>query len=449
MVLWSVTVACLCILWLFLAIRFDPQKAIGAVVLLCCLVPTWVRIDFLGESLDVRLAVSIFSLLAYCLHPAATFPWRLGLLDASMLMLVLVNLFSDVENTGWSWMIPIQAYAEWVIPYIAGRLALHDLGNMKFLAPFGLAVAVVLMVGSVFESVTWLHPWEWVYGERLYDGIARDSQRWGFLRAWGCCAHPIFFGVLQVAMLPWVFLTLFQCRRGGWNWILLLLPFFALFGIAATGSRAPILAFLISASFSIFYLLPRIRIPFGIAIAALVIVVAINRDRVIELTRSWGGEVVDRETNRVVVDEKEVVMSGTLSRLHVLKMYRRAVIRAGWIGFGSESVSGFPVNVPLGPEDQTAIRKIRFIDNQYLLLTLRFGWLGVVFFTLALGLTVLAWLMRATVATSDEDQAMCVFFASGVFSIAIAILTVWMPHDIGFPLIWIMGAASASNRSLY
>jgi hypothetical protein len=201
MIAWTATVSALCGLWCVLAWRYGPQRAIGCQVLIACLVPTWVRFEGFGIQdlpIDCRVISTVFGLVAYCFHPRATFPWRLGWLDAVMLSLVAVHLASDIDNSGWSWTLPLRVYGEWFVPYLAGRLALQSGEDMRALAPVGLAVALVLAVGGAFEGISGYHPWEWIYGERDYDGIVRDQPRWGVTRAWGCCGHPIYFGFLQV-----------------------------------------------------------------------------------------------------------------------------------------------------------------------------------------------------------------------------------------------------------
>lgn len=84
--LWATTVAALCLLWLVVAWRQGPQRAIGCVVIVASLIPTWAKLVVAeGVWLDCRVIATVFGLVAYCFHPKATFPWKLGWLDASMI----------------------------------------------------------------------------------------------------------------------------------------------------------------------------------------------------------------------------------------------------------------------------------------------------------------------------------------------------------------------------
>ncbi|MFO1064476.1 MAG: hypothetical protein U0892_11490 [Pirellulales bacterium] len=210
MIAWGITVAALIVLWLVTARRYGPQTAVGFVLLTSCLVPTWCRIEVGDLPLDARMVAVIFSLAAYCLHRKATFPWRLGLIDACMLLLLAVHAFSDTLNTGWQWTIPLRIYGEWCVAYFAGRLAMHQESSIRQMVVVGAVAGAILNIGGIIEALTEFHPWEAVYGERFFDGISRTSRRWGILRAWGPCGHPIYFSVLQLLFVPW---TIVACRR--------------------------------------------------------------------------------------------------------------------------------------------------------------------------------------------------------------------------------------------
>jgi hypothetical protein len=452
---WLITFLALCSAWLAIAWRFGPQHAVGAVVLVACAVPTWCQQDLFGLPLDVRVASTIFALVAYCFHPRATFPWRLGWIDACMLLLLAVHALSDAKNSGWQWTTPLRIYGEWCVPYLAGRLALHNLDTLPLLAPIGTTVALLLAAGSIVESTTTLHPWEWFYGERFYDGISRNAHRWGLLRAWGCCGHPIYFGVLQLLFLPWLLRAWYAARGSSaamWAW---LLPMVGILGIVGSGSRGPVLAAVGLLAMSAAALMPRTRPYFAVAIALLLGASIAYREQVLDALRHSIGEAQRvAEGPRIEADspdgaeaewsrsERPRMTSGTQNRLDILRVYARAVARAGWLGFGTESVTGFPISVPLGPDDVSALKENKYVDNEYLLLTLRFGWIGGTLFAIALVLSIASWLHRSRVA-SWNDRPWCVFVGSAIAATAACLMTVWMPHDIGFPLLFWMGAGSA------
>ncbi len=239
--LWLATVALLCLVWWLVAWFRGPQKAIGVQVLLAALVPTWAQLE-LGDSLwlDCRMAATIFGLGAYCFHPKATWPVKLGWLDACMISLLLIHAASEVKNENWSLAVPVRIYGEWCVAYLAGRLAMQTSEDFRFMTPVAVTVGVVLAAGSIFEATTGWHPWEWLYGERKLDGIDRGATRWIGTRAWGCCAHPIYFGFLQVMFLPWL-LRAWHRTRATWKlaWVNSIWPFFGMFGLCAPGRDRP------------------------------------------------------------------------------------------------------------------------------------------------------------------------------------------------------------------
>jgi hypothetical protein len=55
-----------------------PRRALGVVVVLSLLVPTWVILEVAGQPLHMRAAAGIAGLAIYCLHPKATFNLRLN-----------------------------------------------------------------------------------------------------------------------------------------------------------------------------------------------------------------------------------------------------------------------------------------------------------------------------------------------------------------------------------
>ena len=250
---WGATVGALCLLWCVVARFRGPQRAIGCQVILAALVPTWARLD-LGDSLwlDCRMAATVFGLVAYCFHPKATFPLRLGWLDACMISLLAIHVASDLERsneTGWTWEILLRVYGEWCVAYLAGRLALQTTEDFRYLTPWAVSVAVIMALGAIFEATTGEHPWELLYGQRKFDGIDRDATRWlGLTRAWGCCAHPIYFGFVQVLFIPWLLRAWHRTRSqhgSKASFVAGLLPVLGLAGVFCTGSRAALAAYLL------------------------------------------------------------------------------------------------------------------------------------------------------------------------------------------------------------
>jgi hypothetical protein len=141
------------------------------------------------------------------------------------------------------------------------------------------------------------------------------------------------------------------------------------------------------------------------------------------------------------VEGERIQASNALYRVHLLAVYRTAAERAGPLGFGTEAVTSFPVNVPLGQVDHETAQYLRFVDNAYLLMVLRFGYLGLTCFTVfgILAAGTFIWMARAR-----DIQGRVFYAAAGgaCTAVLLMLLTVWMPQDFGFCFLWTAGIAS-------
>jgi len=443
---WLFSFSSLTLLWLFIARFSSPNLAVGVVVLLSAAVPTWCKIELLGMPLDVRVAATLFALGAYLFHPKASYPLKLGWIDVTMLFLIMLNLVSDTLNDGFSWKLPLRIYGEWCVPYLAGRLAFQDLRTMRAIAPFGIAVALLFGVMALVEALTSVRPWELLYGPRLDDRIPRNLPRFGLQRAWGCCGHPIYFGMLQLLYLPWLLRCWHTRERSIKDYLLRLVSLIGPVGVISTVSRAPVIGLLFFPTTWTFISIRSSRIIFAIALVGAIVVGIGGKDYWLKALHRFGGERLGGSGKLIVVDGKQVEKTSAMTRLYLLQVYRRAAHRAGLFGFGTQSVTGFPIRVPVGAEDSSALKNVWAIDNEYLLLTLRFGWLGGLTFALALGLAAYSWVSRSRLA-KGRDIATCIYFGAAIMAVGFGLLTVWMPHDIGFPLLVLMGATSMDHTS--
>jgi hypothetical protein len=171
-------------------------------------------------------------------------------------------------------------------------------------------------------------------------------------------------------------------------------------------------------------------------------IAAVTRpDDVVDLIVAWGGERRLAEQPLIEVDGELVPRSNTLHRVYIFKAYRLAAERAGAFGFGTEAVTGFPVNVPLGPVDPAAAWYLRNLDNAYILVLLRLGAVGLFCFVLmgtAAAATYAAWSLRPDV----QGRTFFAGTAAAIVATMLLMLGVWMPYDFGFPYLWTLGTAS-------
>jgi hypothetical protein len=112
--------------------------------------------------------------------------------------------------------------------------------------------------------------------------------------------------------------------------------------------------------------------------------------------------------------------------------------RAGWFGFGTDRTTSFPIRVPLGEVKLQSFYAMKYVDNVYVLLDLRFGIVGVTCFVLFFG-TCAYYFLRLGTAPSIATGWFCAAMGGAIVATLAALFTVWMPHDIGFVLLWSSG----------
>lgn len=435
----SVGILTVILLWQFWAA--GPQRALGVTTALALLVPSWVVQELFGQPVDVRIATALIGLVLYCFHPRSTYPLRLQPPDFALLGLIGIHILSDWRNDGFNYVVPLRAYAEWLAPYLAGRLACQRLSDVRYLVPVIIGVALTMAGGAVFEAVVRVHPWEWIFGERPLDGVVTNAVRLGLLRPWGPVKHPIYFGTLQLLLFPWMMYAASRGARGSAPTWWFVLPFVSAAGVFFSLSRAPFLGVLVAVFVAAVVSQQRWRTPLLIAAGLVGVLLIIEHKAVLEGLELWSGEAQRSRRNWMTIGEERVTYSGTGSRIYLLKVYGLAMRQAGLLGYGTAATTGFPPRVPMGAADAKALELLRNIDNLYVLLILRFGYLGVFAFTL-FGLTSISCLAWMGWNQARPGSALCATLAGTLTAMLLILLTVWMPYDFGFWFMWSTGSAS-------
>lgn len=448
--LWLVTVGTLIGGFVFLSLKTTPQLAIAIATGGTLIVPAWILIPLfetpdgtiVASGLDVKLAVTASCLFLYCFMPGRTFPLRLVPSDFAMIGLVAVHLASDVSNSGFTWMILARMYAEWFAPYVAGRLAFQAMNVPPSLWKMLAISSALLGLFAVIESLTKFNVFEFIAGERPYEGFSREESRWGLRRAYGPTMHPIYFGGLQLLLFAWPVFGLAQALRGRvfYGWIFL--PILPVLGIFATGSRGPIIGLFFFSAAVVFFLFQKSRIPIIVSSVLFIAIASLNFYWIVERLEEWSGEARAAQFSRLSVDGKNVVASGTRSRLIMLDVYRIAITRSGLLGYGTISTSGFPVNVPISGQEIRTLKRIKYIDNAYILLTLRFGYAGIGFFLFACAASLWQYFWITRSQTRRSIHFLCATLAASLTASYFLIATVWLPSEVSYPMLWTMGISS-------
>ncbi len=288
-----------------------------------------------------------------------------------------------------------------------------------------------------------MNPYEWFFGLRPLEGVSRNAERWNIRRAYVTCLHPLYHGVLLCWLFAWTVHGAWRAlyKRSSPLW--LVPPLLGLFAPLATGSRGPFIGNFVVLATMIFCAARRWRWPMSLAAGVLAVSFLFFQDRIFDFLDDWAGEFEHgKQAQSVKFDDQAEIISSARARFTLFKIYWEPMKRAGLVGYGSNAVAQFPVNVPIGSEEAEAARTIWALDNSYILLVLRFGFLGLASFLAMIGLSL--WQCKA-VYDDDPIRSQALFAASlcgATLAVAGLIAGVWMPQDFGFPWLWGIGASS-------
>lgn len=212
-----------------------------------------------------------------------------------------------------------------------------------------------------------------------------------------------------------------------------------------TGSRTPVLTI---AGAAVLVLALRVRIlrwPLGILLGLALTVFSVFPNEVTTKISIWTGG--HERPHLIEIDGDRIITSSSRYRLHVFSLYADSMVKAGPFGYGTEATTGFPLRIPNLEGEFKSANLFKMVDNGYILLTLRFGWVGGVCLVI-LFLTAIATGMSLYFDRPDE------LFPGAVASVLVVVagfslLLVFMSYDFGFPLLWTMGILSglASART--
>jgi hypothetical protein len=425
-------------------LRCGPGPGVGAAMAISLLVPTWVMLRLGGVPLDVRLVTAAVLVTAYCFHPSRRFVSRPTVIDVALLGLLAWHIASDMVHEGSKLSIPLRAYGEWALPFVAGWFAVIHRGSIAVLAPWFAGAACVTASLALSESLMGVNVWELVFGDVDDLVVATREQRYGLLhRALGPTRHPIFLGIVLALFVPWAVALIDpeQRRRdrifGTTSLVVIIL------GVVATMSRGPLLGLLLAAIAAACFYWSWARRVFAVA-AVLGAIAALT---------SWSSLVafLDRTEDTqtygsvIEVDGQMELYTGTRNRLYVMEIYGPLVLRGGMFGFGTAAVSSFPPNIPGLPVSARSREILGIVDNSFILVGLRFG---------AIGLGLLTVLLTASVfhAFSLAKQESLVTFPSGpgfllslasiLVGVSAVMLTVFSSYEFIFWVMFTCGVVS-------
>ena len=442
---WVLSVILVAFVWLYLLIRKGPVAALGAAVVLSFAFPVWIKIDIAGLPINIRTAVAAITMLGYALHPQGKILSPLTLLDCCVAMMWICHVTADSFATGLTFALPFGAYGEWALPYVAGRFAIRDKQSLKWIEPWVVGVLLLVGVSACFESLTKVNPFEFVFGNRPTELASRNATRFDLKRAFGPTTHPIFSGMMIAILMPWLVCMWqsFESRR--MRGFTVFAGAIAFAGAWMTGSRTSWLTILVAAALALALRFKVLRWPLGLSMAIAIGGFAAFPYEVTDAISRWTG---GGDKQRLIeIDGETVVTSSSRSRLHVFGIYSEALIKGGPFGYGSQATTGFPPRIPGMEGTFKSANLPEMVDNGYILLTLRFGWVGCACLVI-LFLTAISTGLSLHFEHSDHlfpGVVACLLVVVAGFSL----LLVFMSYDFGLPLLWTIGVLSglASART--
>jgi hypothetical protein len=435
--------------WRTHGVRF----AIGATTLASLVAPTWLIVHLFGLPLDITITSAVVCLLTVCFKGSVFF--RRGILpygfvnaDLCLIALVGIHCISDWIAGGSLVIVPFRAYGEWLVPYFLGRFCVMETADLRRLAAVATGVLVIIALFSVAEALLRVNLFESLVGERPLDLAPRDSERFGLKRAYGPTKHSMYLGVLILLLLPW--LSLRWLLPNGWlnKCSVAFAASVSSVALLMTGSRMAMLGTASALAVASFCFFARFR--WLIAVAFVVILTATwwFSDPLIEYAMRLSGESRSLIYHTIEIDGQKLPYSSAMCRIHILRLYRPALEQAGLFGYGTERTEGFPIRVPIGKGNEEALRMMPAVDNAYLLIALRFGWLGVSALIAAMASFILNAFIAALHIRAQAERAFACSLCGSLLGAALVCATVWMPHDFGFLLLWTGGVATSLRYAI-
>lgn len=433
--------------------RNGKHAALGAGMAISLLAGTWFQLGSKYLPVHVPSAVAIILLVCMTYHSGRRIWSPLTLLDCVIGAIAIWHVVVDVHHGAGALETSARSYGEWIIPYVAGRYAVYHRGALALMAPWFVSVAAVIAFAAVFESVFDINLWETLFTE-VDDLVKRVSgKRYNLAyRAIGPTRHPIFLGVLFLLLAPWSIVCLESTSSRSVRASAIAAAFLSVLGILATVSRGPLLALVPAIGFAvaIHYRWTRwIVCGFAVVLAS---VVVLHWDQALDLVAH---NINENRKQIVEVNGEEKVYDAARNRIYVYEIYGPFVVEGGPLGYGTRQSAGFPPGIPGIPSHVRNHDQLRLVDNSFLLIGLRFGWVGV--FLLA-GLfssaIVTALSLRRTASTflQPAGPLSVTAFSASMLAVALEVSTVFFSYDFAFWVLFhcglISGLASYSKSRL-
>lgn len=434
-------IACSC--GLYAAKKQGWEMALGVGMAASLLAATWFQIELIGLPFDVRSSVAVIFLIAFCVHSGRLIFSPITLLDCCVIAMVITHTASDVSHGASLLPTLAQAYGEWGIPYAAGRYAVMHRESLAKLSPWFVGAGVIVAALAIFESITNFNFWTDIFTDR--DDLVSFTGEWKrydiAYRAGGPTRHPIFLGVVLMLLIPWTMALIDTAKSGLQKYGFAALGLVVLLlGIAATISRGPLIGVLVAIVFALAVQFRTVRWGFIALLVVAAIIGTLQFERISAFVASTDGS---ERSGIVEVDGEAQIQSSSRNRLNLIRLYGPLAVDGGMLGYGTKATDSFPPTIPGIASNE----KISIVDNSFILVGLRFGWIGcfvlVAMFLVSI-VTMLNLRRLASTVLHPNGALLVTAFAAILVGVAIELLTVFWSFELAFWTIFTFGICAGS-----
>jgi len=399
------------------------------------LLPMWLTYPFGGIDITFRLLYFFVIFTFYILSaPRSILPGGIALSDIVIVALTLtLGLAEAVGGAIGPLTIP-EFMSLWLLPYLIGRLFLSKWTSIPYACNRWSLILAIVCTMAIAEAASRFNPVQFVFNKTFALLEQGEGYRWGIRRAMVSLEHPIFLGMSLVCCLPWALLAARQAVIGNMSKLWFFLPAVQMVAVAATASRGPIVAgFFVLCSIP-FWRFPKWRWLVGTTAVGSFLALTVFQDYAWEVLEAMTGDSQE-DVRQVVIDGVAVDYTGTNHRLLLFRVYEQAIQNAGWFGYGYAYHSGMErAGITI---DDDLMARFGSIDNGYLAILIKHGWLNVIMFIL-LGTVVVLEGISVGLLTPGTPGVFVGTLAIALFAVMIGLGAVWFSRD--FAGIWLFHA---------
>jgi hypothetical protein len=421
----------LCVLlatWLTYGSRWAIAVAWGAALL----APTWIHKWQGPIRFDLQILVAMMAVGIACI--TGKWPRRFVWADLFVIGLAATQIVSEYLGGHFTQTMVFAAIADWMLPYIFGRIALQSRDDMDRLVGVATWCGAILAAWAAVESIGHFDPVKILLNhagslQSMFD------VRWGLRRAEGPMEHPIFLGLTMVLLFPWTIAAADRAKAGfgpkWWKWA----PWIVAGGAFLAMSRGPQIAVFIVLGVVAYFRLPEWRTRLVTIALGGVLILAPQYMLLKEALHSWSNE--DRtEAMHITIRGESYEYSGTSHRLLQMLVFADSFLDAGWFGYGTDRV----VAKDIPNVEAHLLIAFSSIDNHYLLHGLKNGMCGLACYLLLSAATLIR-LAPAGLALRNPYSLLAAGLFGAISASLIILAMVYLADDFGFHLTFIMGAA--------